>query len=82
MLKTPIPPNASVTETREPITQQKEFEKALHFMDRGYPHQLPHHGIKGGSEIDQQKKVKQIEKSGNKCSCPQAEQCTFPGQRC
>ena len=27
MLKTPIPTNASVTETREPITQQKEFEK-------------------------------------------------------
>ena len=27
MLKTPIPPNASVTETREPITQQEEFEK-------------------------------------------------------
>ena len=30
MLKTPIPPNASVTETREPITQQKEFEKGAH----------------------------------------------------
>jgi len=27
MLKTPIPPNASVTETREPITQQEESEK-------------------------------------------------------
>ena len=27
MLKTPIPPNASVTETREPITQKEEFEK-------------------------------------------------------
>ena len=27
MLKTPIPPNASVTETREPITQQVESEK-------------------------------------------------------
>ena len=30
MLKTPIPPNASVTETREPITQQEEFEKGAH----------------------------------------------------
>lgn len=30
MLKTPIPPNASVTETREPIAQQEEFEKGAH----------------------------------------------------
>ena len=30
MLKTPIPPNASVTETREPITQQEEFENGAH----------------------------------------------------
>ena len=30
MLKTPIPPNASVTETREPIPQQEEFEKGAH----------------------------------------------------
>ena len=30
MLKTPIPPNASVTETCEPITQQEEFENGAH----------------------------------------------------
>ena len=30
MLKTPIPPNASVTETRKPIPQQEEFEKGAH----------------------------------------------------
>lgn len=30
MLKTPIPPNASVTETREPITLQEEIEKGAH----------------------------------------------------
>ena len=30
MLKTPIPTNASVTEIREPMTQQEEFEKGAH----------------------------------------------------
>ena len=30
MLKTPIPPKASVTETREPITLQEEIEKGAH----------------------------------------------------
>ena len=30
MLKTPIPPNASVTETRKPIPQTKEIEKGAH----------------------------------------------------
>lgn len=30
MLKTPIPPNASVTETRKPIPQTEEIEKGAH----------------------------------------------------
>ena len=31
MLKTPIPTNASVTEIREPMTQQEEFEKTHYY---------------------------------------------------